>query len=259
MEQQVDILGASVEVQAAEELLSEWVRRAAEYDAQFRSDTVMVRSVGELGIKAQMEEVPPIQMGKRWRFRWFGAEVARTSQQIQQQIAALNVLMPMSQNPSVTQAGYRMNLVPFIRTVTESAFGPRLAPEIFEKISDKLAVDPELENAMLAERMHIPVSPMDDDPKHIQAHLQAAQQTTDLVAKTMFGQHIQAHQQQMQVKQAAQMMKQMQQAMQQGGGGGQGPRPGGQPAMPRQGRQPPGAIHPDQQRGGLVQMPRRAG
>ncbi len=259
MEQQIDILGASVEVQAVEELLSEWVRRAAEYDAQFRNDKVMVRSVGELGIKAQMEEVPPIQMGKRWRFRWFGAEVARTSQQIQQQIAALNVLMPMSQNPSVTQAGYRMNLVPFIRTVTESAFGPRLAPEIFEKISDKIGLPPELENQLLAEHMSLPVAPTDDDPKHMQEHMPLLQ-SPDPVVVAMTQRHLTAHQQQMQVKQAAQMMKQMQQAMQQGGGGGgQGPRPGGQPAMPRQGRQPPGAIHPDQQRGGLVQMPRRAG
>ncbi len=261
MEQQIDLLGASVEVQAAEGLLSELIRRFAEYDAQFRNDVITVRSVGELGVKAQMEEVPPLQMGKRWRFRWFGAEVARTTQQVQQQIAALNVLMPMAQNPSVTQAGYRMNLVPFIRTVTESAFGPRLAPEIFEKISDKLAVDPELENAMLAERFEIPVSPQDDDPKHLQAHFAASQQTADLVAKTMFAHHMAAHQRQMQMKQAAQMMRQMQQAMQGGGaaGGGQGPRPGAQPAMPRIGRQPPGAIHPDQQRGGMVQLPRRAG
>lgn len=258
MEQQIDILGSSVEVGAAEGLLSELLRRWAEYDAQFRDEAITVRSVGELGVKAQMEEVPPLQMGKRWRFRWFGAEVARTTQQIQQQIAAINVLMPMSQSPSVAQAGYRMNLVPFIRTVTESAFGPRLAPEIFEKISDKLAMDPEIENLMLAERFVIPTSPMDDDPKHIQAHMQAMQMQTDIAAKAQFAHHIAAHQQQMQAKQAAQMMKQMMQQMQ-GGGGGGGPKPGGQPAMPRQGRQPPGAIHPDQQRGGLVQMPRRTG
>jgi hypothetical protein len=50
--------------------------------------------------------------------------------------------------------------------------------------------------------------------------------------------------------------------MQGQGGGGQnrprGPRQGAQPQMPRAAaQQPPGAIHPDQMKGGLVQMPRR--
>jgi hypothetical protein len=259
MEQQIDLLGSSVEVGAVEGLLSELLRRWAEYDAQFRDDVITVRSVGELGVKAQMEEVPPLQMGKRWRFRWFGAEVARTTQQIQQQIAAINVLMPMSQNPSVAQAGYRMNLVPFIRTVTESAFGPRLAPEIFEKISDKIGLDPELENSLLSEHMDLSVSPSDDDPKHMQNH-QPLLQSPDPVVAEMARRHMAAHQQQMVLKQAAQQMQAMQQAMQGGGGGGgQGPRPGAQPAGPRLVKSPPGAIHPDQMRGGAVQPPRRAG
>jgi hypothetical protein len=266
MEQQIDLLSTSVEISAAEAVLTEVVQRFAELDAQFRDDEITVRSVGELGVKAQMQTVPPLQMGRRWRFRWFGVEAARTAQQIQQQIALLNVLKPISQDPSVQQAGYQLNLVPFVRTVTENAFGPRLAPEIFKNIRDQLALDPELENSMLAEGFEVPTSPQDDDPKHIQAHLAAAQQTMLEPARSMFAHHLAAHQRQMQMKQVAQHMQQMMKQMQARGGGApggagaapRGPAPGGQPAMPRQGRQPPGAVPPDSLNNrGIVQMPRR--
>lgn len=266
MEQQIDLLSTNVEVTNIEDgILTPLVERFAEYDAQFRDAEIMVRSVGELGVKAEMQTVPPIQMGKRWQFRWFGVEAARTAQQIQQQISLLNVLKQMSADPAVAQAGYRLNPVPLIRVVTENAFGPRLAPEIFVNQRDKLTLDPDLENSMLAENFMVPVSPMDDDPKHIQSHTQAARETVDFAAQHQFMQHIQLHQQQMQAKQAAQMMQKIAQMMQQGGGAGApgrgagaGPQPGGQVTMPRQGRQPAGALHPDQmaKAGGLVSLPR---
>jgi hypothetical protein len=63
----------------------------------------------------------------------------------------------------------------------------------------------------------------------------------------------------MSMKAQAQMMQQAQQAMQGQGGGKRQPQPGSQPAMPRQGRQPPGRIAPDQLNAspGVIQMPRR--
>lgn len=262
LEQQVEVLTTNVEVSGAFEtgILTKIVQRFAEYDAQFRDDEITVRSVGELGVKAQMVTVPPLQMGKRWRYRWFGVEAARTAQQIQQQISLVNVLKGMTQDPSIMQAGYRLNLVPFIKVITENAFGPRMAPEIFENVKDKLSLDPELENGMLLEAFDVPVSPQDDDPAHMQSHLQAMQQTQDLRARASFGKHLAAHQQQMQMKQAAQMMQKLQQQMQAGGGQGgpgRGPQPGATPQPPRQGREPAGRIHPDQFKSGVIQMPRR--
>lgn len=266
LEQQIDLLSASVEVRAAEGVLSEVVQRWAEYDAQFRDDEATVMSRGELGVEAMTERVPPIQMGKRWRFRWFGAEAARTAQQIQQQIAFLNVMNQMAQSPAVAQAGYRVNPIPFIRTAAENAFGPRLAPEVFENLSDRLVIDPEIENEMLMQTLAVDVSPMDNDAKHIQAHLPLAQ-APDMAVQSVAQTHIAAHQRQMQMKQAAMMMQKMQQAMQQGGGapgaggGRQGPRPGGQPQMPRPMRGPAGTLHPDQmpKAGGVVSLPRKTG
>jgi hypothetical protein len=267
MEQQVDILSTNVEVGQVEILLSDTVDFMAQLDAQYRNTDIVVRTVGRLAVEAEMETVPPLQIGRRWRFRWFGVEAARTAQQVQQQIAFLNVARPMTQDPAVAQAGYRLNPIPLLRTAAENVFGPRLAPEIFENVRDQLSVDPEIENQMLAQRMMVPVSAMDDDAKHLKSHIAAAQQSPDAVAQHWFQQHIQAHQRQMQMKAAQQAMqqmaKQMQAAGQQqppGGPGGRPPVPGGQPAMPRQMRQPPGTIPQDRLANrGVVQMPRRMG
>ncbi len=263
LEQQVEIMSTNVEVSGAFEtgILTKIVQRFAEYDAQFRDEEITVRSVGELGVKAQMLQVPPLQMGRRWRYRWFGVEAARAAQQIQLQISALNVINGMAQNPAVAQAGYRLNPVPFIKVVAENAFGPRLAPEIFESIKDKLTLPPDQENIMLSEGFDLPVSPQDDDPKHMEEHFKAMQQTTDLRVKAAFAKHMAAHQQQMQMKQAAQAMQRMAQQMQGGGGrqGRPGPRQGATPQPPRQGQQPAGRIPPDRlgSSPGVVQMPRK--
>lgn len=269
MEQQIDLLSTAVEVSQIEELLSDVVSFMAQLDMQYRDTEITVRSVGRLGVEAEMETVPPLQIGARWRFRWFGVEAARTAQQVQQQIAFVNVLRQFSQDPAVAQSGYRVNPVPVLREGASNAFGPRIAPEVFENISDQLAIDPQLENEMLAGNMFVPVSPMDNDPKHIQAHMRGMQQTIDEAARHQFMQHIGAHQRQMQQKAQAQAMQQMMQQLQAAGGraqpgmprrGGQGrpPMPGGQPQMPRQMRQPPGAVPVDQLNNrGVVQMPRR--
>ena len=267
MEQQVDLLSTAVEIGAAEQLLSDLVTRFAEYDAQFRDVEMTVRATGELGVKAEMMKVEPLQMGKRYRFRWFGAEAARTAQQIQQQIAALNVMKGMAQDPSIQQAGYRINLVPFVRTLAENAFGPRLAPEIFEDVKDKLSYLPELENEMMAEKFEVPVSPADNNPKHIKEHMEFMRAEPDIAVRLIVTRHIEAHQKQMQMQQMAQVMQKLQamagQRPQAGPGrpGPQGPAPGGQVGAPRPLRGPPGALHPDQmpKAGGIVSLPRRTG
>jgi hypothetical protein len=161
--------------------------------------------------------------------------------------------------------------VPLMRTAAENAFGPRMAPEIFENIKEKLSIDPGIENTILAEGMHVTISPMDDDAQHMQSHAQAMQQQAggDPQMANMAGadphgvfrEHIMAHQAAMQAKSMAQMQQAAMGAQGRPGGGppgqSRGPNPGATPQPPRIGQQPNGAIHPDQIKGPGVSMPRR--
>ena len=260
-EQAVDLLTVSDAVTNMETgVLTPIVGLMMDYDYQFRDRPLTVRSFGDLGVKAEMIAIPPQQAGKRWRFRWFGVEAARAAAQIQQQISAINVLMPMTQHPSIAQSGYRMDLVPLVRSVVESAFGPRLAPEIFKSVVDEFSLDPELENELLAQGLNMPISPLDNFAKHMQMHAPLLQQFPPLTpAHTAAQKHIQAHQQGERVKQMAQAMQQAQgQPPVSTGGSPRGPRRGATPTMPRGGQQPPGAIHADQMpMAGAVTMPRK--
>lgn len=252
-EQQVDILTTADAVTNVEgEILTPMVQRYAEYDSQFRDDEIMVRQFGEMGMRAQMEEVPPLQMNKRFTLRWFGVEAARNAAQIQQQIAGLNVIRGI---PEQMYPGYKLNAAPLLVHLVEQTFGPRIAPLIFQSAKDQLTVDPETENDLLAQGFPVHVHVGDDDPSHLQAHMAAL---ADGDPSGNIRTHIQAHQQQMQGKQQAAMMAAAQQQQGQQPGGGGGPRPGGQPANPRQNKGPPGMIHPDQMgRAGAVVQPRK--
>jgi hypothetical protein len=267
--QQVDILQtADVATETEEAMMTEIVRRFMAYDLQFRDRELAVRAYGEFGLDVEMVRVPALQNGHRWEYSWYGVEANRTVQQVQQQIAAANVINGMSQHQSVAQSGKRVNLVPLIQLVVESAFNPRIGGKIFEDITETLAVPQALENQMLALGHDVPVSPLDNDVEHLKElvpFLQSLQPGTPPYQQASA--HAQRHQAAMRTKQAAQMMGQMNEA--QGNPGGQprgrrGPRqpqPGSQPAMPRQGRQPPGALHTDQmaKAGSVVPMPRRMG
>lgn len=256
-EQQVDILSTADAVTVIEEgVLTPVLGWMVELDHQFRDRPMTVRKYGEFGLRVNMEEIPPIQMDNRYEFKWYGVEQARNQAQMQQQIATMNVVrgIPPQQMP-----GYRINLVPIISQLVENVFGTRLAPQIFEDMKAKLAVDPELENQYLAQGLDFHVNEMDDDAKHMQVHQQIMQLPDPTGAVRM---HILRHVMQMQMKQGA--MQQQQQAPMPGqqnaqggppgapgvpGGAGPGvagtPRPGAQPGMPRGGQNPAGAIHQD--------------
>lgn len=259
-EQAVDLLTVSDVVTNMESgNLTPIIGLMMDYDYQFRDRDLMVRSFGDLGVKAEMVAIPPQQAGKRWRFRWFGVEAARAAAQIQQQISAINVIMPMTQHPSIAQSGYRMDLVPLVRSVVESAFGPRLAPEIFKSIVDEFALDPELENELLIQGLDMPISPLDNFAKHMQAHVPLLQQFAPLTpAHAAVQKHVQAHQQGEQVKQLAAMMAQAGGPSPIAGPQARGPRRGAAPQPPRGPQQPPGAIHADRMpMAGSVVMPRK--
>ena len=256
-EQQVDLLTTADAVTVVEEgILTPLLNRMIEMDHQYRDEELTVRQYGEMGARAKMEKIPPVQFNRHWQFRWFGVEAARSTQQVQQQIAGMNVLRGI---PPQQLNGYKVNLVPIITQLVENTFGPRLAPLIFESPEMQMPVPVNEENMMLGEGFEVPVHAMDDDKAHIMAHQQALQQMQmqgEAKNSKKFLAHIWAHMQQMQGKQQAQM-----QQGQPGVPGGQGPgvagtpRQGAQPMMPRGPQQPPGAIHQDRIPG---TMPRRS-
>ena len=254
-EQQVDILTTADAVTIIEEgILTPMLNLFAEMDHQYRDDELLVRQYGEMGIRAQMERIPPLQMDRRYQFQWFGVEAARNAQQVQQQIAGMNVLrgIPPDQYP-----GYKLNLVPIMTQLVENLFGPRMAPLIFENMKDQMSLDPMFENSLLAEGIDLAAHPFDDDNQHLQAHMALMQQMggdpTGVIRM-----HIMRHKLSLEQKTAASMQMQTAGEGQPGvpGGalGGQAqpgvagtPRIGAQPQGPRpNGQGPAGMIHRDQ-------------
>jgi hypothetical protein len=258
-EQQVDILTTADAVTVMEEgVATPIIRRFMAYDHQFRDKAMTVMQYGEMGIKANMQEVPPLQADTKFEYRWFGVEQARTAQQIQQQIAGINVIKGI---PPQMYPGYRLNLSPMLQRMTDNLFGHRLAPLIFEKVQG-VTVDPHMENNLMDQGFDAPVHPEDDDMMHLQVHMQGMHsQMGDLHGK--YRPHIMQHQQQMQAKAQAAQAQQNPQGLP-GGPGGAGPgvagapRPGAQVAGPRLIKGPEGTIPQDQMpRAGSVGMPRK--
>jgi hypothetical protein len=243
-EQQIDVLTTADAVTRIEGgILTPMLHFILEMDHQFRDKAMTIMQHGEMGVKASMQEVDPISMNIMHYIKWFGVEASRSAQQVQQQIAAMNVLRGI---PPQQYEGYKLDLTPLITHLVENAFGPRLAPLIFKDMAKQYSIPPELENELLLKGIDMPISPFDNVQQHIQAHQQALMETGDPYGTIR--QHIQAHQ-------TAIAMMMQQQAMQQGGmpgapgGAGPGmpgaPKPGAQPGIPRQ-QGPNGMIHQDQ-------------
>lgn len=260
-EQQVDLLTTADAVTAVEgDILTPMLNLFIEMDHQYRDEELTVRQYGEMGTRADMQKIPPVQFDKHYHFRWFGVEAARSAQQVQQQIAGLNVLRGI---PPEQLNGYKVNLVPIVTQLVENTFGPRLAPLIFESPEQQMPVPIEQEDSMLNEGYEVPVHQMDDDKAHIAAHSQVLQQLQQAEdggkQQKKFLAHIWAHMQQMQKKQQAVMDQQQGGMPGVPGGAGPGvagtPRLGAQPGMPRS-QGPAGSIHQDQLHSG---MPRKMG
>jgi hypothetical protein len=242
LEQQVDILStADVSTNLEDEILTPLLRWFVDLDYQFRDKPISVKQFGQMALRAQMVDVPVLENGRRFEFRWWGVEAARNAQAMQIQVSAVNVIKGL---PPQSYEGYKLNMVPFILQLVENAFGARVTPEVFENIKAKLSLDPETENEFLMEGLDLPVHELDEDQEHLKAHLKA------MVRGDEHGsvrQHMLKHR--MQMNQKMQMAAQSIQGMQgQGGPGGQqpgGPRQGAQPQAPRGGQNPPGAIHAD--------------
>src|SRR5208282_1726628 len=168
-EQQIDILTTADAVTVMEEdIMTPMLRCMLELDHQYRDKKMLVRQYGETGMRASMILINLIQMDKLYQFRWYGVEAARNTQQMQQQIAGLNVLRGI---PPQMYQGYKVDLGPLLAQMVENLFGPRLAPLTFKDAQHELGFDPNEENKMLAEGFVVPVHVMDDHKQHIQAHL----------------------------------------------------------------------------------------
>ena len=254
-EQQVEILSTADAVTVQEDVYTDIITWFAEMDSQFRTDAITVKAYGNLGMRAAMERIEPIQLGKKWSFVWFGVEQARNAAQIQQQIALLNVIAKI---PPQMLPGRKLNMVPVIEIACMAAYGPRIAPLVFIDQAKEFSYEPEMENTILGEGHFWPVSPMDDHNKHVKSHTETVQKTGDPTGCVKA--HIALHR--MAMIQAAMVQQQMMLA-QQGQIGAPpvrhaSPRPGGQATMPRQMKSPAGAIAPDRMGGaGAVVMPRK--
>ena len=220
-----------------------------EMDHQYRDENILVRQFGSLGVKAMLEEVPPSTMDTHFQFKWFGVEQTKGQQQIQQMIAGMNVLRGL---PPELLGGLTLNLAPAAEDVAEKIFGPRLAPLTLIDERDKMTVSPEIENMMLATNHPVEVHPGDNDPEHIQSHLQAAKLAANQrLPLDAYKAHVMKHQEQLQKKaQAAQPPMQGPPP-----GGPNPPRIGAQPVPPKGPNAPAGMIHPDQQQD-PARMPR---
>ena len=256
LEQQVDLLATADAVTILEEVFTEVLERFAEMDAQFRNDAITVRKFGHMGMRAAMDKVPPLQLGNRYSFLWYGVEQAKNAAMRQQQIALINVARGI---PPQLLPGRKLDLVPALDAAFADVFSSRIAPYIFKDISKEFSYDPELENKILEEGHIWPISPLDDDAEHMKVHEQAQQETGD--PKGTIRQHIAFHR----MSQVGKAMAQQQQMMGSPGtpgGAGRGiagqPRIGAQPGQPRP-QGPPGMIAQDRMgAAGAVVPPRRA-
>ncbi len=257
LETQVDLLTTADAVTNLEEgILTPLAQMMAELDHQFRDQPTTIRMFGEMGLRANMEMIEPIQMDTRFEFRWFGVEAARNAAQVQQQIAAVNVMKGIPPN---LYPDYDLDVAPVMIRLTENVFGPRDGQLIFKR-KQLISVDPVIENEMLQGGFRVNVHPSDDDMDHIQVHMAGLRMAGGDPHGT-YRDHISEHQAAMQAKAMGQMMQQPSQGGQPSGAQRGGGTPGGaQPAMPRQGKQPPGAMHPDRMpaAGVTTLQPRRA-
>src|ERR1700722_6024176 len=258
LEQQVDLVStADVCTNLEDEVLTPLLRWFVDLDYQFRDKPLTVKQYGQMGLRAQMQDIPPIQSNRRYEFRWWGVEAAKSQQMMQGQVSTLNVIKGI---PPQQYEGYKLNAVPLISMMIENVFGPRLAPQIFEDIKSKLTVGAEQENEFLIEGLSLPVHELDDDEQHMKEHLKALVKGDPTGAVR---EHMLRHR--MQMNQKMQIQQQSIASMQRGlpgspGGGPPGaagaPRPGAQPTAPRGGQNPAGAIHQDRMQDASA-VPRR--
>lgn len=265
MEQQVELLSVAEAVEVPADLLTEAAEWMVDLDHQFRDRPLTIRQFGEMGIHANMENIPVLQNRHAYNFAWSGSQQQRSTTVTQQQgTAFINVLRGMK--AELQAEGFELRLGPILEQQAIAIFGATTGPLVLIDRKHQLTIPIEVEGQLLMEGHEVPVHPMDNDAEHVQRHQAAMQQEGDPWGTIRV--HIALHLQQMALKQQAAMKQALAQAVQQQGApgvpGGAGPgvagtpQPGAVPTGPRQFKGPAGAIHPDQMnRSGVLTMPRR--
>ena len=213
-------------------------------DYQYREKSVSVKLFGQMGLQSKMMEVEPLDAYTEYNFQWYGTEGTKAVQQVQQQIAAMNVL---SKIPPQALNGRKIDLGPVAEQIVEVAFGPRIAPNVLIDQRHQQSIDPNDENEMLLHGFQVTVQMMDNDVEHIKSHMMAMKQHAGQHID-LFKMHIMAHMKQLAAKsaEAAGGQKRGSGQPQPGGQPGGGTPGGAQPQIARPAQQPPGAIHEDQ-------------
>lgn len=209
-----------------------------DFDYQYRDKAISVKQFGQLGRQAKMMEVPPLETYTAYSFRWYGTEGTKAVQQVQQQIAAMNVFRGI---PPEQLNGRKLDIGPVLDQIAEVAFGPRIAPNVLIDQRHQLSMNPMEENDLMLNGFPVTVQAMDDDVAHLKAHMQAMKMGGNDLLKI----HILAHVNQLNHKSqmsagGAKPPGQPSVGAQQGQ-----PRIGAQPGPPKPVQAPPGAIHQD--------------
>jgi hypothetical protein len=271
MEQQVDLLTVAEGVDVLDGLLTEMSEWLVDMDHQYRDRDLTIRQFGELGIGAEMTDVPPLRNRTQYSFSWVGSTQMRMNVAMQQNGTALiNTLRGMQD--VLGKEGFQLHLGPILEYQTASVFGPVVARQVLRDMRHELAVDPDVENDLLAEGHQVPVNMFDNDAMHLQKHQQFMAANGDPHGTLRI--HIQPTMQQLSMKAMAQRQQMMQQGGAPGVPGGAGPGvagtprpqqpgprgtpPGAIPQQPRQMKGPPGMVRPTALgRAGAVVPPRR--
>lgn len=142
------ITTADASVVLEEGILTPMLRLFVAFDHQFRDQEVTVPRMGAFGGDEGLIRVPPQQyQAQRYHFFWFGTESIQNEQRVQQQIATLNVVRGI---PPTFYPNHRLDLSLAIAQLLENAFGPRLAPKIFQNIAE---LPPDQQLQAMAEKM----------------------------------------------------------------------------------------------------------
>jgi hypothetical protein len=227
-----------------ESILTPLAERLFEYERQFRTKSLLVEVRGEIGVKAKMTDVDPRQFDQRFQFRWAGTSIVQGQQLQQMRIAGLNVLRGIAPQQL---AGRRLDITPILEQFVEGLYGSEMGAKILIDERNLFTIPAEVENEMMHNGLPAQVHEADNDQEHIVSHMSAARISGDLQGR--YRAHIAAHTMAMQKKLMAQQQPQGQPGVP--GGAGPGvpgqPRPGAQPAGPRQAaQQPPGLPGADQ-------------
>ena len=149
-----------------DEILNPLIERFFEYDCQFREEDLTVLTMGEIGVQASMQVIPPQQWGNRYFFQWVGTEYVQNMQRMQQQIATMNVLRGI---PPQQLNGRRLDITPILEILTDNVFGNELSGRILIDDRNKFSVPADVEDEMMVNGIPVEVHEADNDVEHMQA------------------------------------------------------------------------------------------